>query len=427
MSIPPEHPETAASAFSSAANPSAADPSAVDPSAADPSAPTTPPSAPTTPPPPSAGNPSSDPAARSTSGADRPTTLRTTVVASVVAALVAATVAVGVTQSVAPGEPAALDGIVDDTGVEDPAADATPAVSGATIPELAAEVSPSVGFVQVVGAQGQGSGSAVIVDADGFLLTNAHVVDGADQIGVTLPDGTAHEAELVGADPTSDVAVLQIDADGLPAVGVADGTAVGDEVIAIGSPFGLEGSVTAGIVSGLDRTLRGGPDQPALLGMIQTDAAINPGNSGGALIDAAGRLVGINTAIYSATGTSAGIGFAIPATTALAIAQQLIETGEVTYAQLGISGGDVTPAVAEAYDIDVGEGAVVAEVLDGGGADEAGIESGDVIVAFDGEAITSMSELTTLVRTFAPGDEVEVVLDRDGERLELTVVLQEAD
>jgi S1-C subfamily serine protease len=368
-------------------------------------------------PPPSPDEPVTQPA-----GPARATTLRTAVVAAVVAALVAAGTTFGITQAVAPNGSASLDQQV----VEAPV-DAAPTAPGTTVTELAAQVSPSVGFVQVVGPQGQGSGSAVIVDPDGFLLTNAHVVAGAEQIGVTLPDGTAHEAELVGADPTSDVAVLEIAADGLPAVEVAERVSVGDEVIAIGSPFGLEGSVTAGIVSGLDRTLQGGPDQPALLGMIQTDAAINPGNSGGALIDGQGRLVGINTAIYSATGTSAGIGFAIPAATALAIAQQLIETGEVTYAQLGISGGDVTPAVAEAYGVEVPEGAVVIEVLEGSGADEAGIEPGDVIVGFDGEAIDSMSGLTSLVRTRTPGDEVEVVLDRDGEQLERTVVLQAAD
>jgi S1-C subfamily serine protease len=373
------------------------------------------------PPPPPSGPPPTSPSAGS--AMSRPaTTLRTTIVAAVVAALVAAGVTFPIARAVAPTDTEAVEQVEPGAAV-----DPTPTTTSSTITDLAGDVSPSVGFVQVTGPRGQGSGSAVIVDPDGFLLTNAHVVEGADRIAVTLPDGTGHEAELVGADPTSDVAVLRVEATGLPAVDVADRVEIGAGVIAIGSPFGLEGSVTAGIVSGLDRTLRGGPDQPALLGMIQTDAAINPGNSGGALVDEAGRLVGINTAIYSTTGASAGIGFAIPAATALAIAEQLIATGEVTYAQLGISGGDVTPALAEAYDLDVAEGAVVAEVVEGSGAEAADIRAGDVIVGFAGETIDSMAQLTTLVRGLTPGDEVEVVLDREGVRIEQTVVLQTAD
>jgi S1-C subfamily serine protease len=345
-------------------------------------------------------------------------TLVTALVAAVVSALVTAGVAVPVTR-------ATLASDAGSQAVE--AATPTSTSSGGTDPasvsEVAADVSPSVGFVQVANGGQGGTGSAVIVDPEGYLLTNAHVVDGADRIGVTLPDGSRYDATLVGSDPTSDVAVLQVDATGLPAVDIAAEVEVGQTVVAIGSPFGLEGSVTSGIVSGIDRTLSSGRDQSALLGMIQTDAAINPGNSGGALVDSQGRLVGINTAIFSASGTSSGVGFAIPAATAMATAEQLIDTGTVTYAQLGISGGDVTPAIAAAYGLDVEEGALVAGVLPGTGAADAGLAEGDVVVALDGEPVNSMSQLSALVRARAPGDAVTLTVDRAGEERDVQVAL----
>ena len=345
-------------------------------------------------------------------------TLVTALVAAVVSALVTAGVAVPLTRAT----------LASDTGppVTEPATPAatTPAGTDPTsVSEVAANTSPSVGFVQVANGGQGGSGSAVIVDPEGYLLTNAHVVDGADRIEVTLPDGNRHDATLVGSDPTSDVAVLQIDATGLPAVDIADDAEVGQTVIAIGSPFGLEGSVTSGIVSGIDRTLSSGQGQAALLGMIQTDAAINPGNSGGALVDTEGRLVGINTAIFSASGTSSGVGFAIPAATAMATAEQLIDTGTVTYAQLGISGGDLTPAIAAAYGLDVEDGALVAGVLPGTGAADAGLAEGDVVVALDGESVRSMSQLSALVRSRAPGDEVMLTVDRAGDERDVQVTL----
>jgi S1-C subfamily serine protease len=374
---------------------------------------------PTAPPPPSGPAPAPESDRRPVVG------LRSAVVAAIIAALVAAGVAVPVARSTvanADGSPVAEDPAATSQPVTDPG-EATGATS---IADVAAAVSPSVGFVAVSGQNGQGSGSAVIVDTEGYLLTNAHVVDGAAAIEVTLPDGSNHTATLVGSDPASDVAVLRIDATGLPAVDIADGVEVGETVVAIGSPFGLEGSVTSGIVSGIDRTLRGGQGQAALLGMIQTDAAINPGNSGGALVDSRGRLVGINTAIFSASGTSSGVGFAIPAPIAMATADQLIDTGTVTYAQLGIAGGDVTPALAAAYGLTVEEGALVAEVMPETGAADAGLLEGDVVVEFDGEPVTSMSQLSALVRSRDPGETVSLGVNRAGDDREVSVALGSA-
>jgi S1-C subfamily serine protease len=374
---------------------------------------------PTVPPPPSGPAPAPEADRRPVVG------LRSAVVAAIIAALVAAGVAFPVARSTvanADGSPVPQD----PAATSQPVTDSGEPTGATSIADVAAAVSPSVGFVAVSGQNGQGSGSAVIVDTEGHLLTNAHVVDGATAIEVTLPDGSNHTATLVGSDPTSDVAVLRIDATGLPAVDIADSVEVGETVVAIGSPFGLEGSVTSGIVSGIDRTLRGGQGQAALLGMIQTDAAINPGNSGGALVDTQGRLVGVNTAIFSASGTSSGVGFAIPAAIAMATADQLIDTGTVTYAQLGIAGGDVTPALAAAYSLTVEEGALVAEVLPETGAAEAGLLEGDVVVAFDGEPVTSMNQLSALVRTRDPGETVSLGVNRAGDDREVSVALGSA-
>lgn len=350
--------------------------------------------------------------------------MRTALLAAVVAAIVAVGVAVPATYAV-------IDRVDSDGTEAAPPIAATEASTDSPpmpgdVSELAAQVSPAVAFVEVAVQQGQGSGSAVIIDSDGFLLTNAHVVRGADAVRVTLADGSRHDAEVVGEDPTSDIAVLQIDATSLPALDIASDIDVGAPVLAIGSPFGLEGSVTSGIVSALDRSISDGQGS-TLTGLVQTDAAINPGNSGGALVDGEGRLVGINTAIFSTTGASAGIGFAVPAATASAIAGQLIDGGVVTYAQLGVSGSDVTPAIASAYELDVEEGALVAGVVPGSGAEEAGIEPGDVIVEVDGERVASMTQLTGVVRQHAPGDQLTLTLSRDGQPVEVLATLGQAD
>lgn len=304
--------------------------------------------------------------------------------------------------------------------------------SGASVAEIAEAVSPAVANVQVAAAGpagpggpggGTGEGSAVVLREDGYLLTNRHVVAEADEVVVQLADGNDHEAEVVGADARSDLAVLRVDEQGLPAPTWADEQPeVGERAVAIGSPFGLEGTVTSGIVSALDRALSQG--QTTLTGLIQTDAAINPGNSGGALVDGQGRVIGINTAILSGqSGTSAGVGFAVPATTATEVGEQLIEDGEVTWPQLGVVGSDVNPQIARAYGLSVEEGAVVAEVPSDGPAAEAGIQQGDIIVGLDGEEIDSMSALAAEVMSREVGDEVTVELIREGEEQQVTVEL----
>jgi S1-C subfamily serine protease len=285
-------------------------------------------------------------------------------------------------------------------------------------------VSPSVVAVEVAGLAGQGAGSGVILREDGYILTNNHVVESASSVRVTLPDSGSLPAEVVGTDPTADLAVLKVDATGLPVPAFAERTPeVGDTAVAIGSPFGLEGSVTSGIVSALNRSL---PGQATLVDMIQTDAAINPGNSGGALVNGRSEVIGINTAILSEVRQNNGIGFAIPITTALPIAEQIIDKGFVEHAQLGISGQDVDPTVAELYSLGVDEGALVAEVADGSAAADAGLERGDIITAIDGEEITSMGELAGRIRSYAPGDEIELTVFRGGEERSVAVTLGSA-
>jgi len=295
--------------------------------------------------------------------------------------------------------------------------------SDLTVTEIASSVSPSVAKVDVATAQGQGSGSAVVYRADGYLLTNAHVVAEAGQVGITLADGSEHEAEVVGADPASDLAVVRVDAD-LPAPPLAeDPPVVGDTAVAIGSPFGLEGSVTAGIVSALGRSVDGA--QAALLDMIQTDASINPGNSGGALVDARGRVIGINTAILSPSGGNNGIGFAIPITTAGPIADQLIESGAVDHAYLGVSGQTVDPAIAQAYDLPVEEGVLLASVQPDGPAAAAGLETSDIVTAVDGEAVGSMQEFAGRLARRSPADEVTLTVVRGDAEQDVGVRLGE--
>jgi S1-C subfamily serine protease len=300
------------------------------------------------------------------------------------------------------------------------------------VPEIARTVLPSVAQVEV----GQGAGSAVIYREDGYLVTNNHVVTGGAQaqasgaqapsgpldVQVVLADGRRRDAEVVGTAPFTDLAVLKIDEQGLPAATFSsDVPDIGTTAVAIGSPFGLDATVTAGVISATDRELQGGEE--SLGGLIQTDAAINPGNSGGALADDHGRIIGINTAILSGSGTSAGVGFAVPATSVTAVADQLIETGEVRPGFLGIEGGDVSPEAAEAFGVP--EGAVIADIVPGSAADDAGLQAEDVIIALDGEPIDSMLGLSSRILVHQPGDEVTIRFVRDGQQQETTVALGE--
>ncbi|PWG65782.1 DegQ family serine endoprotease [Sediminicurvatus halobius] len=276
--------------------------------------------------------------------------------------------------------------------------------------------------------QVQSLGSGVIVDADeGYVLTNHHVIANADEITVSLQDERTFEAEVIGSDPETDIAVIRIDADNLEAVTLGDSSELrtGDYVMALGNPFGLDHTVTSGIVSGLGRSLGPRASGARIQDFIQTDASINPGNSGGALVNLEGELVGINTAILSRSGGNIGIGFAVPVNMAETVMQQIIEYGEVRRGQLGVRVQDVTPALAEAMGLETGRGALVAQVSKGSPADEAGLQAGDVITAVDDESVDDASDLGRAIGLKSAGSEVTLSLMRDGESREITATLGE--
>jgi len=262
-------------------------------------------------------------------------------------------------------------------------------------------------------------GSGVIVSANGYVLTNHHVVEAADEIEVALPDGTKLLAKVVGNDPETDLAVLRVDADNLPAItfGSSEALRVGDVVLAIGNPFGVGQTVTGGIVSALGRGL----GINAFENFIQTDAAINPGNSGGALVDAGGNLVGINTAIFTRTGGSMGIGFATPVSTAKTVLEQIVKTGGVTRGYIGVGLRELTPA--EAQKLEGLRGAVVGNVLAGGPAEKAGIQAGDVLVEVEGRPVLDNSTLVNTVAALAPGTNARVKVKRKGREVDTNVVI----
>jgi serine protease DegQ len=267
-------------------------------------------------------------------------------------------------------------------------------------------------------------GSGVIVSSKGYILTNHHVVDAADEIEVALADGKKMKARTVGSDPESDIAVLQVSSGPLPAItfGDADALRVGDVVLAIGNPFGVGQTVTMGIVSALGRNRLG---INTFENFIQTDAAINPGNSGGALIDTAGNLVGINTAIYSrsSSGGSLGIGFAIPASSAKDIMEQIIQTGSVTRGWIGVEAQEITPEIAESFGLSSSNGVLIAGVLRGGPADRAGVQPGDVLTAVEGKPINDRNSMLNLVAALVPGKRAAIRLRRDNKDLEIKVAV----
>jgi S1-C subfamily serine protease len=290
------------------------------------------------------------------------------------------------------------------------------ASGGSIVATIAQRLTPSVVRIDVQGTS-NGSGSGVVLDATGRILTNAHVVEGAQSISVLTPDGQRLTGTLVGLDAATDIAVIAVDATDLPVPSYATSEPdVGELAVAIGSPFGLDGSVTAGIISGLGRSLNS--EVAPLLDLIQTDAAINPGNSGGALVNGAGEVIGINTAILSASGANDGVGFAVPVATALSVADDLIVHGEVRAGFLGIEGRSIDAEVARLYELATEFGAVVITVQPGSPAAIAGLQEGDVITAFDGEQIDTMLDLATIVRRRDPGETVTLTVMRDNtERL----------
>ena len=271
--------------------------------------------------------------------------------------------------------------------------------------------------------QPRGVGSGFILSADGYVMTNAHVVDGADEVIVTLTDKREFKAKIVGADKRTDVAVVKIEASGLPAVRIGDVSRlkVGEWVMAIGSPFGLENTVTAGIVSAKQR------DTGDYLPFIQTDVAINPGNSGGPLLNMRGEVVGINSQIYSRSGGFMGISFAIPIDEAMRVSEQLRSSGRVTRGRIGVQIGQVTRDVAESLGLGKQQGAFVTGVESGSPAEKAGVEAGDIIVRFDGKSIERIADLPRLVGNTKPGTKSTVTVFRRGSTLDLSIVIAEID
>lgn len=270
-------------------------------------------------------------------------------------------------------------------------------------------------------------GSGVILSDDGYILTNYHVIEGADKLQV-VASGGEYEAKVVGTDPSSDLAVIKIEASGLPAVeiGSSSDLVTGEWVMAVGSPFGLEQSVSTGIVSAVSRSsssLYSSESEAIYTNMIQTDAAINPGNSGGALVDKNGKLIGINTLIASTSGSSSGVGFAIPVDYAMKIAEQIIAGQTPSHAQLGVSLTTVNSSVAARYNLPVSEGAYVTRVVSNSGASEAGITEGDIITKVGDSKVTSASDLIIAVRSHNPGDTVSVTFNRSGSEQTVDVVL----
>ena len=317
-----------------------------------------------------------------------------------------------------------------------PAATATPAAATATTvtalyKQAAASVveistTSSEGFGPYGGGAREGVGSGFVYDTAGHVVTNAHVVDGADTVTVAFADGTQRHAEVIGTDESTDIAVLEVDA---PAdelkplrLGGSGSVDVGEPVVAIGSPFGLEGTITAGIVSAVGRRITS-PNGYAIAGAIQTDAAINHGNSGGPLLDADGRVIGVNAQIESDGGGSDGVGFAIPSDTVRSVVRQLLIDGRADHAYLGVQIADASPSRARQAGAPARPAVQLTAVVGGGPAARAGLQTGDVVTAVGGGSVTSSSSLQAAIAARRPGERVAVTLYRDGRRRTITVAL----
>jgi putative serine protease PepD len=318
------------------------------------------------------------------------------------------------------------------------------AASGVVRVNATSNSTSSSGSTNPFGSQGVSAlGSGFVIDKTGHIVTNYHVVEGADEVTVSFSNRDTVKAEIVGTDPSSDLAVLRVQTAAsaltpLP-LGNSDNVQVGDPVVAIGNPFGLDRTVTAGIVSALQRLITA-PNQFTIDHVIQTDAPINHGNSGGPLISARGQVIGVNTQIEtgdSATG-NVGIGFSVPSNTVKDVVAQILKTGRVEHAYLGISGQAVTPDVAQTYNLPVKAGVLVGSVTSGSGADKGGLKGGarqvvvagdtfvlggDIIVSFDGQQISSIEELRDAVAGHSPGDKVKLVIFRDAHKTSVTVTL----
>ena len=383
-------------------------------------------------------------AARPDPDARRPRTGRVGLIGGLVGGIVGALLAVVALAALDVVDIAALGGAV---GVIERPADAVgpslgsapaptgpmdPGAGAMGIPDVADRVLPTVVRINVSGSgnltEANALGSGVIYRADGYIITNHHVIEGATAVEVLFANGDRLDAEIVGSDPLNDLAVLRVARDGLPVIDLRptdERIRVGETVVAIGSPFGLDATVTSGIISALNRDLRVPGSADVIPAVIQTDAAINPGNSGGALVDLQGRLVGINTAIMSRSGSNEGVGFAVSVQQAVSSADQLIAQGFVRYPLLGITGTDVSAQVAERFGLDNRRGAVVDSVAQGSGADVGGMRTGDLIVTVDGAPLRSMADLVAEVRRRMPGETVVFDVLRGDEQLRIEVVLGE--
>lgn len=271
-----------------------------------------------------------------------------------------------------------------------------------------------------------GTGSGVIISTDGYIVTNNHVIDGAEDIEVSLSDNQSYKATLIGTDPSTDIALIKIDVEDLPAItlGNSDNVRVGEWVLAIGNPFNLNSTVTAGIVSAKARNINILRDQRAIESFIQTDAAVNPGNSGGALVDLNGNLIGINTAIASPTGSYSGYSFAVPVTIVRKVMEDLLQFGTVQRGFLGVIIRTVDGNLARAEGFDFLKGVYVDSLMNNGAAKDAGVEKGDVIVSVNDREVNTSSQLQAAVGTLRPGDEVNLTVMRDGDEKTLTAVLR---
>jgi len=311
------------------------------------------------------------------------------------------------------------------------------------VARVASRVGPSVVQVNVRAVQqtplgtqrGEGIGSGVIYRPDGYIITNNHVVEGATGVSVAFADGTIEDAGVVGADPNTEIAVIRVDRDGLPAATFDEGDdpVVGQLAVAIGSPSGFESTVTSGVVSGVGREFpseltsgSSAAERSALTDLIQTDAAISPGNSGGALADRDGEIIGINVAYLPPAQTGAvNLGFAIPSDTAVSVADQLIEKGKVTTPYLGVLTTDLSPEDAGRFDLPVDAGALVEKVVPGSAAEEAGVRKGDIITALGDTEVMSYGDLLGALRDHEPGETVTLTIFRDGDEKTLEVTLGE--
>jgi serine protease Do len=307
------------------------------------------------------------------------------------------------------------------------------------VARVASLLSPSVVQINVSGIKQtpfgaqkeEGMGSGVIYRSDGYIITNNHVVEGSRGVEVAFADGTTERGEVVGTDPTTDIAVVSVDRDDLPAAGFASGDPiVGQTAVAVGSPSGFESTVTSGIISGTGREIpaeyTGGRQAASLVDLVQTDAAISPGNSGGALADREGRVIGINAAYLPPAETGAeNIGFAIPSDTAVSVADQLIQNGEAVHPYLGVYLSDLTQETASRFGSPVDSGALIEEVEPGSPAAAAGIQRGDIVTAAGSEEVRSSGDLLSALRNYMPGDTVRLTVLRNGEKTTLQANLAE--